>query len=448
MLDEIEILKKEIIAVHQLNQQARKLLEQFGIIWVKGELSGVKLHHSGHLYFTLKDQQAQINCAMFRTQQRQLLFTPQDGMEVIVKAAVTLYEQQGKYQLIVNEMEKSGLGQLQQAFEALKAKLQIEGLFESFHKKALPRFPRHIGIITSHTAAALQDILSVLKRRYAIAPITVYHTAVQGKGAAQKIAQTIAWANIHAQVDVLILARGGGSLEDLWSFNEEIVARAIFASQIPIITGIGHEIDFTIADFVADWRAPTPSAAAETISRDSKELIQLFVHHALQLKQAMTRLLQHFAQTVDMREKSLVHPKQRLLHAQLHCKHLHHKLIHAFRQTIHDSHHRFSFVLMQLKEHSLQKHIEQLKKTLVPLSLKHQHLMEQQLQLAQQKLATVSAHLQAVSPLTTLNRGYAIVEDEKQIIRDSRQLKVGQKVSTRLGQGSFIATVEKIISGS
>lgn len=392
---------REIFTVQQLNQTARNLLEQtIGIVWVQGELSNVALPRSGHIYFTLKDEHAQVRCAMFRGSNQRLNFTPKEGMAVLLRAQVSLYEERGDYQLIVTHLEQWGLGALQQAFEALKNKLQTEGLFDKAHKKPLPDYPQHIGVITSHTGAAIQDILSVLKRRYPIAPITLYHTQVQGKAASKEIVKAIQLANKDKKADVLIVARGGGSLEDLWCFNEEVVARAIYASAIPIITGIGHEVDFTIADFVADFRAPTPSAAAETVTPDSIELIRLFEQKKLRLIQAMQRKLQYAIQKTDNLEKRLIHPGQYLQRAAQSCLH--------YRQRL----------------------------TL---------LMENILQRYKTTFSVASAKLNAVSPLATLSRGYAIVTTmEGHVIQEAQKLNMHQSIKTQLGQGTFISTVTKI----
>lgn len=394
--------EKLVLTVQQLNQAARTILEtEFGSLWVKGELSGVKPHHSGHLYFTLKDEHAQIRCVMFRGQNRQLGFTPKDGLEVVLRANVTLYEQGGSYQLTVVTMEQGGQGPLQIAFEALKVKLQAAGYFEPSRKRPLPRYPQHIGIISSQTGAALQDILTVLKRRYPIAPITLYHTSVQGKTAAKEIVNALQKANADAQADVIILSRGGGSLEDLWCFNEESVATAIFNSEIPIITGIGHEVDFTIADFVADERAPTPSVAAEKATPDSQDLLGMIEQKRLRLAQASQRLLQHYALKLDSLEKRLVHPGKHLQQIALRCQHL---------QT------------------------------------KMELLITSTLERAALRLGNYSTHLNSVSPLNTLSRGYAIVTDASgtQIVQRSQELTLGQTLKTRLGQGSFISTVTEI----
>lgn len=405
MVTSLEVREeKTVLTVQQLNQAARTILEtEFGSLWVKGELSGVKPHHSGHLYFTLKDAFAQIRCVMFRGQNRQLSFTPKDGLEVTLCGNVTVYEQGGSYQLTVLSMIEGGQGQLQIAFNALKSKLLAAGYFAPERKRSLPRFPQHIGIITSKTAAALQDILTVLKRRYPIAPITVYHASVQGKGASLEIVEAIQKANQAKVCDVLIVARGGGSLEDLWCFNEEIVAKAIFESELPIITGIGHEIDFTIADFVADERAPTPSVAAEKATPDSEDLLGIFEQKRLRITQSMLRALQHYALKLDGLEKRLLHPGQRLTQATLRCHHLQSK--------------------MQL-------------------------LIQNTLQAAAHRLAKFSTHLNSVSPLETLSRGYALVTitETGEIVKGSAQLCVGTKVATKLGQGAFNSTVTEIIT--
>lgn len=395
--------EKTILTVRQLNQTTRSILEKtFGRVWIKGELSNVSLPASGHMYFTLKDEAAQVRCAFFKNNRRANGLKPKDGMAVLVQAEVSLYEPRGDYQLIVSHMEEWGLGTLQQAFEALKAKLQQEGLFAPEHKKELPNFPRHIGVVTSHSGAALQDILSVLKRRYPLAPITLYATQVQGKTAAADIARAIALANEHNKAEVLIVARGGGSLEDLWCFNEEIVARSIFKSVIPIVTGVGHEVDFTIADFVADHRAPTPSVAAETITPDIIALQALLQQYSQDLTHTIKRKIQSFSQRVDYLEKCLKHPGQILKEKLQHTDHLLKRLV----------------LLMQHR-------------------LTHQ----------KQKLAYLAGKLDTLSPLATLGRGYAIVQDEAgSVVQSTKQVKIGQSLRTRVKEGEWVSTVKQIIS--
>lgn len=395
------IVQDEILTVAQLNQAVREQLESsFPLVWVKGELSNVAMPRSGHLYFTLKDESAQVRCCMFKGAQSKLQFRPQDGIEVLIRAQMGLYEPRGDYQLIVNHMEEWGLGQLQQAFEALKAKLQAEGLFDERHKKPIPLFPHHIGVVTSHTGAAIQDILSVLKRRYPLAEVTIYHTQVQGKKAAKDIVGAIETANDHAKADVLIVARGGGSLEDLWCFNEEIVARSIYGSTIPIVTGIGHEVDFTIADFVADLRAPTPSVAAERCTPNSPEVIHLFDHKLHRIQHALMRILQNRAIMVDNLEKRLVHPKQRLQNCLMTLTHRLDRLKYLMTNSLNQAKHRFSLN---------------------------------------------TSKLNAVSPLATLGRGFAIVTDEQHhVIKDCKQLQLNQLVYTQFEHGQIESRIEKI----
>jgi exodeoxyribonuclease VII large subunit len=302
-----------VIPVSDLNRRVRTLLEnQFEMLWVSGELSNVKLAPSGHWYFCLKDSAAQVECAMFRGRAQFLDFKPQNGMQVEVRARVTLYEPRGNYQLVVDEVRKAGLGALYEAFEKLKAKLQAEGLFEEARKKPLPRFPRAVGIVTSPAAAALRDVLTTLARRAAMIPVFVYPTKVQGEGAAAAIARAIRRADERGECEVVIVCRGGGSLEDLWAYNEEVVARAIAASRVPIVTGVGHETDFSIADFVADLRAPTPTAAAAAASPDRAALSDEVDAYRRRLARDMRRIIEVRIQRLDAASRRLLTPRERI----------------------------------------------------------------------------------------------------------------------------------------
>ena len=302
--------QRDIYTITRLNREVRAVLEDSfpPSLWVRGEISNLAQPGSGHLYFSLKDKHSQVRCAMFRGANRHLRFTPENGQEVLVRAGVSLYEGRGEFQLIVESMEPAGAGALQQAFEKLKQRLLEEGLFAEDHKQPLPAYPGTIGVVTSPAGAAVRDIIQVLGRRYAIADVIVYPVPVQGEGAAQQIAETINVANLRQECDVLILARGGGSLEDLWSFNEEVVARAIHRSAIPVVSGIGHEIDFTIADFVADRRAPTPSAAAELVSPDASALQSSLNTLYSQLHARITGLLSYHLRNVTQLGKRLPRP--------------------------------------------------------------------------------------------------------------------------------------------
>jgi len=302
-----------VVTVSELNQRVRALLEnQFETLWVAGELSGVKKAASGHWYFCLKDSGAQVDCAMFQRRAQFLDFRPEDGMRVEVRARVTLYEPRGSYQLVVEEVRKAGLGALYEAFEKLKARLAAEGLFEASRKRPLPAFPRAIGIVTSPQAAALRDMLTTLARRARMIPVVLYPAPVQGEGAGALVARAIAAANARGDCDVLIVGRGGGSLEDLWAFNEEVVARAIAASTIPVVSGVGHETDFTIADFVADLRAPTPTAAAVAASPDREALHDELAALRRRLARDARRILDTRAQRLDALSRRLLTPSQRV----------------------------------------------------------------------------------------------------------------------------------------
>jgi exodeoxyribonuclease VII large subunit len=302
-----------VIPVSDLNRRVRTLLENhFETLWVSGELSNVKKAPSGHWYFCLKDPGAQVECAMFRARAQFLDFRPENGLRVEVRARVTLYEPRGNYQLVVEELRKAGLGALYEAFEKLKGRLAAEGLFEPARKKPLPRFPRAIGLVTSPAAAALRDVVTTLRRRAGMIPVIVYPTLVQGEGAASQIARAIQRANAHGACDVLIVCRGGGSLEDLWAYNEEIVARAIWASSLPVVSGVGHETDFSIADFVADLRAATPTAAAVAASPDREALAAEVQAYRRRLARDMRRIVEVRMQRLDSASRRLLTPAERI----------------------------------------------------------------------------------------------------------------------------------------
>jgi exodeoxyribonuclease VII large subunit len=309
-----ESVEQEIYSVSELNSETRELIEgSFPLIWVEGEISNFARPASGHWYFTLKDEAAQVRCAMFRMRNRLIRFTPSNGMQVLVRAQVSLYEARGEFQLIAEHMEEAGAGALRRRFDALKHKLAEEGLFDEERKQPIPEVPLCIGVITSPSGAAIRDVLSVLQRRFPLIPVVVYPVPVQGDGAAQQIARLIKRVNQRKECDVVILCRGGGSLEDLWSFNEEVVARAIDKSRIPIVCGVGHEIDFTIADFVADLRAPTPSAAAELITPNQQEWLDLLKGLQNRLTSLTKQALIGQQQRLQWLGKRLQHPRQRLL---------------------------------------------------------------------------------------------------------------------------------------
>jgi exodeoxyribonuclease VII large subunit len=394
----IESQERKILSVSQLNRRAKQLLEtHLPLIWVSGEISNLTQHGSGHWYFTLKDEQAQIRCAMFRGANQRLRWQPKVGDLVLVRARVSLYEGRGDYQLIVEHMEAAGAGQLQQQFEAIKAKLAAEGLFDEAAKQDLPTFPKHIGIITSPTGAAIHDILTVLRRRYPIAPVTLAPVSVQGENAHQEMIAAIDKLNSYGQCDIIIIGRGGGSIEDLWAFNNEQLARAIYRSPIPIVSAVGHEVDITISDFVADLRAPTPTASAELITPDIHEWQQYFDYQHEQLQRHMSRALQKQQQQITYLRKQLRHPKQKLA--------------------------AFTAALSQNKQR-LNKAIENLQKNKA------------------QQLQHFSSLLNTMSPLAVLSRGYSITRQKNgDIVKSADQIKVNDEISTFLSTGKVTSVI-------
>ncbi|WP_036759707.1 exodeoxyribonuclease VII large subunit [Photobacterium halotolerans] len=434
-----------IYTVSSLNAQVRLLLEnEMGVVWLVGELSNFSAPVSGHWYFTLKDARAQVKCAMFRGNNQRVTFRPANGNQVLVKARLSLYEPRGDYQLIIDSMQPEGDGRLQQQFEKLKMQLAAEGLFAQTLKKTLPEQPKRVGIITSKTGAALHDILQVLKRRDPSLPVVIYPTMVQGEGAAISIAQAIGRANTRQECDVLIVGRGGGSLEDLWAFNEEIVARTIAASQIPIISAVGHEVDVTIADFVADMRAPTPSAAAELVSRDLSAQMQKIHQHQQQLRHAMRHYL-------SVRQSQLVrwqhrldrqHPQVQLNQQSQRLDELRSRLERAMRKQVSDRQQHLHRSDYKLALHSPAHQLERLSTQLATNQRRLLNAMDRRLVKASHQLALATEKLDAVSPLATLARGYSITRNESgQVIRSTRQVNTGDTLQTTLADGNIRSIV-------
>jgi exodeoxyribonuclease VII large subunit len=441
--------RRNILTVTQLNRETSRLLgEHFLSIFVEGEVSNLSMPSSGHLYFSLKDANAQVRCAMFRTQQRRQAFKPENGKQVVVKAQVSLYEPRGDFQLIVEHIEEAGDGALRRAFEALVLKLSEEGLFDTSTKKSLPALPKTIGVITSPTGAAIRDILTVLRRRFSAVPVIIYPVAVQGDNAKYEIARAIALANEQKQCDVIILGRGGGSLEDLWAFNEEIVARAIYASTIPVISAVGHETDVTIADFVADLRAATPSAAAEHATPDQQEWLSRFIHLEVRLQQQLRRRLSQKQQTLDWLSKRLQqqHPGQKLARNAQRMDELESRLNQAMQTRLLHNKSLVETTTAKLWQHNPAATINNYKQKHVHLNELLITVIRHKLERLNQRLLNCSQTLHAVSPLATLNRGYALVIHQAtgQIIRSTEQLKPGDIIETRLAQGRFNSQVKEI----
>ncbi len=435
-----------VFTVGRLNREARQLLEgHFASVWVSGEISRFTHHGSGHMYFDLKDADASISCAMFRGSQRGLRFKPGGGMQVIVRGRVSIYESGGRYQLIVEHMEEAGEGLLRRQFEELKARLQAEGLFAEADKQPLPAVPRTIGVVTSPTGAAIRDILHVLRRRYPAAEVIVYPARVQGDGAREEIATAIATANARADCDVLIVARGGGSLEDLWAFNEEIVARAIHASEIPVIAGVGHEIDFTIADLVADVRAPTPSGAAELVVPDRVTLTGALRDTERRATLAMARALQSLRSDVAARDARLrrVHPGAVLRELQQKADELHSALSRHLLRLREQRSMQVTVLQQRLRRAAPAARVAGLRdrkdagRRRLALAIRHR------LETARRAAAALSGNLHAVSPLATLERGYAIVRlaGQTAVLRDAGDVRTGDEIEAQLARGSITATV-------
>jgi exodeoxyribonuclease VII large subunit len=449
-LDENATLPKrpdrDIYSVSRLNREVRVLLERgFGSLWLEAEISNFTRPSSGHWYFSLKDATAQVRCAMFRQRNMLCAFTASDGQKVLVRARIGLYEPRGEYQLIVDHMEDAGLGALKRQFEELSAKLEREGLFAAERKRPLPSLPGRIGIITSPTGAAVRDILHVLARRFPAAAVLVYPVPVQGAQAAVEIVAALEAAGRRAECDVLILARGGGSLEDLWAFNDERLARAIVASPIPVITGIGHEIDFTIADFAADVRAPTPSAAAELVVPDAEEWLGAFVRLGTRLQRGMRRRLEEHRERLRWLtgRAALVSPAARLSAQAQRLDELEQCLVRAVRRRLQEHRERLRWLTGRSALVSPSTRLTQQRLRLEILDQQLSRAWRHVLNSKRERLLPLMRTLNAVSPLATLERGYAIVSLEGgEILRNAADVKPGTIIEARLARGRVRAKIE------
>ena len=439
-----------IFTVSRLNAEVRLLLEnEMGIVWLVGEISNFSAPVSGHWYLTLKDSRAQVKCAMFRGNNRRVTFKPQNGNQVLVKARLSLYEPRGDYQLIIESMQPEGDGRLQQEFEKLKMNLAAEGLFAQSNKQPLPEHPKRVGVITSKTGAALYDILDILKRRDPSLPVVVYPTMVQGEEAAIQIAQAIGRANERNECDVLIVGRGGGSLEDLWCFNNEIVARTIAASQIPIISAVGHEVDVTIADFVADMRAPTPSAAAELVSRDNSHKEQAFAAKRARLVSAIRHLLMKQAQSTHALKFRLEkqHPSYQLQKQSQLLDDLDMRLRRGMAQYLKQHAQRVERKQHQLQLNSPVKRLGEQKLHLQRSEQKLLDAMDKTLLTTRHQLAMAAEKLETVSPLATLKRGYSITHSaSKQTVSSIEDVNVGEVIKTQVEDGVIESQVTQKIA--
>ncbi|MGC8743763.1 MAG: exodeoxyribonuclease VII large subunit [Verrucomicrobiia bacterium] len=446
--------RRQIFSVSDLTRQIKRLLEErIGLIWVSGEISGLKVQSSGHIYFTLKDEWSQIQCVLFRGENvdRESL---NDGIGVLVKGDLTVYEQRGNYQLVVRKIELQGAGALQVAFEKLKRKLQAEGLFEQARKRKIPPFPKRIGIVTSPTAAALRDVLHIIGRRYPGLELILSPCRVQGDGAAEEIATAIRYLNEYSLrcaegngIDVILVTRGGGSLEDLWAFNEEIVARAVFNSAIPVISAVGHEIDFTICDFVADLRAATPSAAAEILTAN-------YVAAKEQIENLLNRLIMALRSRIENNKQTLqhltprlllLHPKKRTQEYWQYLDDLEYELIRPIRLKVKEDKDRFNYLSSRFKAvrpaenlKVLSRNIQENQRRLVS---RFQHLLT----IKEQQLKLVTDKLNLLSLPNILKRGYSITIDCKtgQAIKSVNAVEDGQLIRTIVSDGDFRSIVKR-----
>jgi exodeoxyribonuclease VII large subunit len=416
--------QRAVLTVGQLTERLRGVVEeQFPAVWVEGEISNFRFYGSGHAYFTLKDETAQLRAVLFRTRLRRLRFEPGDGQHVLAFGSLEVYVQRGEYQLVVELLEPRGLGALQLAFEQLKARLGAEGLFDATRKRPLPRFPRKIGIVTSPSGAAIRDMLKIIGRRFAGLHILIAPCRVQGDGAASEIVEGLAALNAVGDVDVIIVGRGGGSLEDLWAFNEEAVARAIVASKVPVISAVGHEVDVTIADFAADLRAATPSAAAELVVREKAAVAESLALVRSRMRRAVARPLRDLIRRVDE------------LQGRLH---------HAGRGVHRRAAHRVELLSARLRAVSPFARLRADRHRLERLETRLTGAMRRRLVERQHRLAGAAGRLDSLSPLAVLGRGYSLSRAaDGRIVRAARQVRPGDPLSVLLHEGSLDCRVER-----
>ena len=435
-----------VLTVSQLNRQIKAYLEhEIGTVHVEGELSNLSRPSSGHLYFTLKDNSAQIRCVFFKNRHTKPLCTNlKDGQHLIASGKLSLYEARGDYQLIVEELTEAGLGKLYQQFEALKNKLAEEGLFGADRKKPLPKIPNTIGIITSNTGAAIQDILSTLARRFPLAHILIYPCEVQGATAAPQLVKALQNANADKRCDVLILARGGGSIEDLWAFNNEELARQIARSHIPIVSGVGHETDFTIADFVADYRAETPTAAAIAVSPNSIDLLQSINTMLTRLQSSITRKVQTQQIKLSHLAAKVASPQQAIAAYWQTLDYLERQLLSTITKTMNQKQHQLNLYSTQLQARNPSNQLQQMKIQLNQLMEQLRQHLKIRINNLRYQLNNNLTTLHAVSPLATLDRGYSIATKKNKVIHNTEQVVVGDVIGVRLAKGTLTCEIKKL----
>ncbi|MEB6547548.1 exodeoxyribonuclease VII large subunit [Heyndrickxia sporothermodurans] len=444
---------KPYLTVHALTKYIKRKFDvdpHLVDIHVKGEISNYKQHSSGHMYFTLKDDKARILAVMFSKSNKVLKFKPENGMNVLIQGQITVYEGSGQYQLYVKQMQPDGIGELYLAYEQLKTKLSQEGLFALERKRKLPPYPKNIGVITSPTGAAVRDIISTIKRRYPIGKIKLIPALVQGENAAKSIANAIEKMNEMKEIDVLIVGRGGGSIEELWAFNEEIVARAIFNSKIPIISAVGHETDFTIADFVADLRAPTPTGAAELAVPHIEEIMEKLLNRKSRLIRGFSEIVQHQRKRLQFIKRSYVFRNPNRLYEQKmeYMDHLTERLTRQMNKTLQHEMTGYEQLAKRLQRNQPHQLLERGKEKHVRLNKELRSRLQAILQTKQQEFSKAITALEALSPLKVMERGYSLAyTPEKEIIKSIEQTSKGEEIQVMVSDGKIICSVENIEKG-
>lgn len=433
-----------VLSVEQLNRKLKSVIEnQMGLVWVQGELSNFVAHSSGHFYFSIKDNKAQMRAVMFRGHNSRLKFKPTNGLEVVIRGRVTMYEPRGENQIVCEMMEPVGAGALQKAFEQLKEKLKSEGLFEQSRKRPLPEFPKHIVIVTSPTGAAIQDMINILTRRNRTAEVTLIPTLVQGEAAAPKIIEALKLAYKIKNCDVIIVGRGGGSIEDLWAFNSEELARTVIQSPVPIISAVGHEIDFTICDFVADLRAPTPSAAAELVVKNTVDLENKIKNTHRLLVSTFQKIYQRKKENLFHLAKRLIDPKRKMQDLILRNDELFLRLVRAEQNILHKKNLNVQLLTQKLPEP--QSIIEDFKSQIEYLKLGLQSLFMKKLESQKSRFLNNTSLLDSLSPLKVLDRGYSITTKEDKIVKSLKNIKESDLIKVQVSDGHIVAQVKELL---
>jgi exodeoxyribonuclease VII large subunit len=442
--------QRKVFSVFDITSEIKRSLDKLGVVWVQGEISNFKHHSSGHMYFSLKDQRAQMKAACFKNNNMYLKFRPEDGMEVVVRGRLSVYEPRGDYQLIVEYVEPVGLGSLQLAFDQLKEKLRTQGLFEESHKIPLPLLPKKLGIVTSPTGAAIRDMLRILKRRNASLDVLIYPARVQGAGAAEEIATGIRYLNGRSDIEVIIVGRGGGSIEDLWAFNEEIVAQAIYQSKLPLISAVGHEVDFTIADFVADMRAPTPSAAAEMVSGAREDLRATVTSFQGRLYHSIRRGIERRRLSVERlaHNKAFRVAPNKIRDLQQRFDEGAMRMAQAMRQFASGIRHREQMLATRLYTLDLPRHIQHRRDILTHGRQRLVSGVKSRLHVERARFEFAVGKIDALSPLAILKRGFALCRDaEGAVIKKAADVSCGDSVTVTLALGHLDCEVKKVANG-